>query len=84
MKRMMTAATVLLGLLVALLVITVRPGSSVWDLDVDVGIKVFAFYVAYIVWAVLTVLLVNVMFTLWGTRKQARADTLDAGLVARN
>ena len=73
MKRMMTAATVLLGLLVALLVITVRPGSSVWDLDVDVGVKVFAFYVAYIVWAALTVLLANVVFTLWGTRRQAKA-----------
>ncbi len=73
MKRMMTAATVLLGLLVALLVITVMPGSSVWDWNIDVGIKVFAFYVAYIVWAALTVLLVNIFFTLCGTRGQAKA-----------
>jgi hypothetical protein len=28
---------------------TVVPGSSVLDLNVDVGKKVFAFYVAYIV-----------------------------------
>ena len=74
MKRLMTAATVLLGLLVALLVVTVMPGSSVLDMNIDVGIKVFAFYLAFIVWAALTVLLVNVMFTPW---------TLDAGAAAR-
>ena len=74
MKRLMTAATVLPGLLVALLIVTVMPGSSVLDMNIDVGIKVFAFYIAFIVWAALTVLLVNVMFTPW---------TLDAGSVVR-
>jgi hypothetical protein len=49
------------------------PGSSVLDLNIDVVIKVFAFYVAYIVWAALTVLLVNIFFTLCGTRGQAKA-----------
>ena len=57
----------------ALPVITVMPGSSVLDLNIDVVIKVFAFYVAYIVWAALTVLLVNVFFTLYGPRGQAKA-----------
>jgi hypothetical protein len=78
MKRMITAATVLLALLASLLAITVMPGSSVLDLNIDVGIKVFAFYVAYIVWAALTVLLVNVFFTLWGTRGRAHASPLSA------
>jgi hypothetical protein len=54
-------------------VITVMPGSSVLDLNIDVVIKVFAFYVAYIVWAALTVLLANVFFTLYGARGQAKA-----------
>jgi hypothetical protein len=53
--------------------ITVMPGSSVLDLNIDVVIKVFAFYVAYIVWAALTVLLANVFFTLYGARGQAKA-----------
>ena len=46
MKRIVIAITVLLALLATLLVITVMPGSSVLDLNIDVGIKVFAFYVA--------------------------------------
>lgn len=45
----MTAATVLMGLLVALLAVTVMPGSSVLDMNIDVGIKVFAFYLTFIV-----------------------------------
>ena len=73
MKRIVTAATVLLALLATLLVITVLPGSSVLDWNIDAGIKVFAFYVAYIVWAALTVLLANVFFTLWDTRGSANA-----------
>jgi hypothetical protein len=72
-KRTITAATVLLTLLATPLAITVMPGSSVLDWNIDVGIKVFAFYVAYIVWAALTVLLVNIFFTLCGTRGQAKA-----------
>ena len=73
MKRIVIAITVLLALLATLLVITVMPGSSVLDLNIDVGIKVFAFYVAYIVWAALTVLLVNIFFTLWSTGGRAKA-----------
>ena len=41
------------GLLVTLLVITVMPGSSIMDLDIDVGAKVLAIYVAYIAWTLL-------------------------------
>ena len=73
MKRMITAATLLLALLAALLVVTVVPGSSILDLNIDVGTKVLAVYVAYMVWAALTVLLVNVIFTLRGTRQQVKA-----------
>jgi hypothetical protein len=43
------------------------------DLNIDVGTKVFAFYVAYMVWALLTVLMGCAFFTLWGTRQQAKA-----------
>ncbi len=71
MKRMITAATLLLALLAALLVVTVVPGSSILDLNIDVGAKVLAVYVAYMVWAALTVQLVNVFLTVWGTRQQA-------------
>jgi hypothetical protein len=42
-------------------------------LNIGVGTKVLAVYVAYMVWAALTVLLVNVFFILWGTRQQAKA-----------
>ncbi|PSO32527.1 hypothetical protein [Bradyrhizobium sp. MOS002] len=70
----MTAATVLPGLLVALLIVTVMPGSSALDMNIDVGIKVFAFYLAFVAWAVLSVLLVNVMFAPW---------TLDGGSAVR-
>jgi hypothetical protein len=73
MKRMITAATLLLALLAALLVVTVVPGSSILDLNIDVGTKVLAVYVAYMVWAALTVLLVDVCFTLRGTRQQVKA-----------
>ena len=73
MKRIVTAATVLLALLATLLVITVLPGSSVLDWNIDAGIKVFAFYVAYIVWAALTVQLANVFFIRRGTRGPHRA-----------
>lgn len=73
MKRMITTATLLLALLAKLLGVTVVPGSSILDLNIDVGTKVLAVYVAYMVWAALTVLLVNVFFILWGTRQQAKA-----------
>ena len=73
MKRTITAAILLLALLATLLVITVMPGSSVLDLNIDVGTKVLAVYVAYMVWAALPVLLVNVIFTLRGTRQQVKA-----------
>ena len=71
MKRIISAAAVLLVLLAALLVITVVPGSSILDLNIDVTTKVFAFYAAYMAWALLTVLLGNVFVTLWDTRGQA-------------
>jgi hypothetical protein len=70
---MITTATLLLALLAKLLGVTVVPGSSILDLNIDVGTKVLAVYVAYMVWAALTVLLVNVFFILWGTRQQAKA-----------
>lgn len=73
MKRMITTATLLLALLAKLLGVTVVPGSSILDLNIDVGTKVLAVYVAYMGWAALTVLLVNVFFILWGTRQQAKA-----------
>ena len=63
----------LLALLATMLTITVVPGSSILDLNIDVGTKVFAFYVAYMVWALLTVLMGCAFFTLWGTRQQAKA-----------
>ena len=67
------------GLLVTLLVITVMPGSSIMDLDIDVGAKVLAIYVAYIAWALLSAILLGNIFTaLWGSRGQARAQSLNA------
>ena len=63
----------LLALLATLFVITVMPGSSILDLNIDVGTKVLAFYAAYMVWAVLTVLLGSVFITTWGTRRPAKA-----------
>jgi hypothetical protein len=63
-----------LGLLATLLVFTAVPGWSVWDMNIDVGMKVVAFYVAYVAWAILTaVLLVNVVVTLSVTHEQAKA-----------
>ena len=53
----------LLTLLATLFVITAMPGSSILDLNIDVGTKVLAFYAAYTVWALLTVLLGGVF--LW-------------------
>ena len=67
------------GLLVTLLVITVMPGSSIMDLDIDVGAKVLAVYVVYMVWALLSAILLGNVFTaLWGSRGHARAQTLNA------
>ena len=61
------------GLLVTLLVITVMPGSSIMDLDIDVGAKVLAVYVVYMVWALLSAILLGNVFTaLWGSRGHAR------------
>jgi hypothetical protein len=39
-----------------LFVFTVAPGSSILDLNIDVGTKVLALYVAYMAWALLTAL----------------------------
>ena len=67
------------ALLVTLLVITVMPGLSIMDLDIDVGAKVLAVYVAYMAWALLSAILMGNIFTaLWGSRGQARAQTLNA------
>ena len=67
------------ALLATLLVITVMPGSSIMDLDIDVGAKVLAVYVSYMAWALLSAILMGNIFTaLWGTRGQARAQTLNA------
>ena len=61
-------------LLATLLVITVMPGSSIMDLDIDVGAKVLAIYVSYMAWALLSAILLGNIFTaLWGTHEQARA-----------
>ena len=73
MKRMTAAATALMALFATLLVFTVVPGSSVLDLNIDLGTRVFAFYVAYVIWAVLTVLLASVFISLWGSHRQAGA-----------
>jgi hypothetical protein len=54
------------GLLVTLLVITVMPGSSIMDLDIDVGAKVLAIYVAYMAWALLSAILLGNVFTACG------------------
>ena len=69
MKRMTAAATALMALFATLLVFSAVPGSSVLDLNIDVGTRVFAFYVAYVIWAVLTVLLATVFVSLWGSRQ---------------
>ena len=63
----------LLALLAMLLVVTVVPGMSILDLTIDVGTKVFALYAAYMVWAALTVLLMNDSITQWTTHRQAKA-----------
>ena len=56
------------ALLVTLLVITVMPGLSIMDLDIDVGAKVLAVYVAYMAWALLSAILLGNIFTaVWGT-----------------
>ena len=61
-------------LLPTLLVITVMPGSSIMDLDIDVGAKVLAIYVAYMAWALLSAILLGNIFTaLWGTHALAKA-----------
>ena len=65
---MTAAATALMALFATLLVFTVVPGSSVLDMNIDMGTRVFAFYVAYVIWAVLTVLVANVFISLWGSR----------------
>jgi hypothetical protein len=63
-----------LGLLAALLVFTAVPGSSIWDMNIDVGTKVLAFYVTYMAWALLTaVLLGSVFVTQWIARAQGKA-----------
>ena len=80
MKRM-TAAIILFALLAMLFVITVLPGSSILGLNIDVGSNLFAFYAAYMVGALLTVLLWSVFFTLWGTRQQAKAHHGGFGLL---
>jgi hypothetical protein len=68
LKRMTAAATALMALFATLLVFTVVPGSTVLDMNIDMGTRVFAFYVAYVIWAVLTVLVANVFISLWGSR----------------
>ncbi len=73
MKRMIAAATLLLALFATLLVVTVVPGSSILELDINVGVTVLAFYVAYMAWAVMTVLLGSVFLTLWSTRGQTNS-----------
>jgi hypothetical protein len=43
-------------------------------MNIGVGMKVLAFYVAYVAWASLTaVLLANVFVNLWTTHEQANA-----------
>ena len=62
------------ALLVTLLVITVMPGLSIMDLDIDVGAKVLAVYVAYMAWALLSAILLGNIFTaLWGTHALVKA-----------
>ncbi len=51
------------ALLVTLLIISVMPGSSIMDLDIDVGAKVLAVYVAYMAWALLSAILLGNIFT---------------------
>jgi hypothetical protein len=63
-----------LGLLAMLLIVTVVPGSSILDLNVDTGAKVLALYVAYMAWALLTALLLgSTFFTQWDARERANA-----------
>jgi hypothetical protein len=73
----------LLALLAMLLAVTVMPGTSILDLTIDVGTKVFALYAAYIVWATLTVLLMNDSITQWNTREHTKAPMEDAICSAR-
>lgn len=62
------------ALLAMLFVFTVAPGSSILDLNIDVGTKVLALYVAYMAWALLTALLLGKdFFTLWDTPRIAKA-----------
>jgi hypothetical protein len=62
------------ALLATLLVITVMPGSSIVDLDIDVGARVFAVYVAYMAWALVSAFLLGNIFTaLWGTHELVKA-----------
>ena len=62
------------ALLAMLFAITVVPGSSILDLNIDVGTKILALYVAYMAWALLTALLLGKsFFTLWGTPRIAKA-----------
>ena len=74
MKRMTAAATALMALFATLLLFSVVPGSSVLDMNIDMGTRVFAFYVAYVIWAVLlTVLVANVFISLSGAVAGLRA-----------
>ena len=68
----------LLALLAMLLVVTVAPGTSILDLPIDVGTKVFAVYAAYMVWATLTVLLMSDSIIQWNTREHTKAPMKDA------
>ena len=62
------------ALLAMLFAITVVPGSSIPDLNIDVGTKILALYVAYMAWALLTALLLGKgFFTLRGTPRIAKA-----------
>jgi len=80
MKRNIAFNLLALSVLLAtLLAMTVVPGSSIMDLDIDVGARVLAVYVAYMAWALLSAILMGNIFTaLWGSRGQARAQTLNA------
>jgi hypothetical protein len=63
----------ILALLATLLVISVWPGSSILDLNIDVGAKVLALYVAYMVWAAMTLLVGNVFIIQLVSRRPAKA-----------
>ena len=61
-------------LLATLLAMTVVPGSSIMDLDIDVGARVLAVYVAYMAWALLSAILLGNIFTaVWGTHALVKA-----------